>query len=132
MVTRERLHIHYVLVLVGDHRATRRMAFQLFWQYGLICHVFSKLSSLMLRILPFTVYHPLPRECNGCVSTLALSDFAGDILETDRQPLLILCEGTPEELDIRALESHYVICHPEQLTDVLDRFIQSTQGEQSL
>ncbi len=132
MTAREWLHTLYVPVLVGDSRAVRQTARCLFWCYGLVSHVFSQHHPVLLRLLPFTVCHHVPRSSANDISVIALSDFAGDVLEADRQPLLILCDDTHDCSEFCTLESQYLICRKEQLPKLFAGLIQSTQGEQSL
>lgn len=131
MTAREWLHTLYVPVLVGESKAARQTARRLFFCYGLISHLFGYRLSWLSRLAPFTLCHALPRPVDD-ILTIALSDFANDVIAADRQPLLILCQGAPDPSAFAALESQYLICHEEQLPDLFARLIQSTQGEQSL
>lgn len=132
MTAREWLRALYVPVLIGSGKAVRQTAGRLFWCYGLVSHVFCHRAPLFLRFSLFTVCHRLPRENSHDFFALALSDFADDVLAADRQPLLILCEDAPEWSALAPLESKYVVCREDHISDLFAHLIQSTQGEQSL
>lgn len=132
MTVREWLHALYVPVLMGDEKAVRRTARRLFFCYGLVSHVFCHRPSLLLRFPLFTVCHRLPRKEADDLLSLALSDFAGEVLSSDRQPLLVLCGNAALPPDVAPLESKYLVCREDGLSDLFARLIQTTQGEQPL
>lgn len=132
MTAREWLHTLYVPVLIGNAGAVRQTARRLFLCYGLVSHVFYHRVPLLLRLSLFRVCHRLPNDDTREFLTLALSDFADDVLAADRQPLLVLCGDTPELPKLALLESKYVVCREDRISDLFARLIQSTQGEQSL
>jgi hypothetical protein len=131
MMTRELIQSLYVPVLIGDRRTTARTARKLFWQYGLISHVFSLRPALLHRLTPWVICHPLPHGQTQLLSTLALSDFADEILNTDRQPLLFLCNAdtaTWSDDALAPLECRYLIlCANSPLP-----FTLSSEGDQTI
>ncbi len=131
MTAREWLHNLYVPVLVGEPRAVRQTARRLFFYYGLVSHLFAHHIPFLSRLAPFMSCHNLPRSTNDILS-FALSDFADEIILSDRQPLLILCQDAPEVPNFAAMECKYLICREEQLPELFANLIQFTQGEQSL
>ncbi len=110
----------FVPVIFSNKRDVIRTARRLFWQYGVTTHVFGERLPLFCRLTPWIVCHILPQGLSNEFCVMALYDFSVEILECDRQPLLIICGDTSfSEQHLALLESSYLICREHELASIL-------------
>ena len=106
----------FVPVILGGDREAIRAAKRLFWRYGMATHLFGDRLPLYCRLTPWIVCHALPQELSSEFFTMALYDFAVEMQECDRQPLLIICNDLPfSKEELALLESCYLICREDEL-----------------
>ncbi len=119
-------------VLIGCDRRVRRIGRRLFWQYGMLSHVFAEHFPLLCLLSPWMICHPLPRGASSSLYEMALTDFAAEQQELDRTPLLFLTQDkhTPTFSDEqkRTLESSYLLC-PDADETIFSRLIAYQGGD---
>jgi hypothetical protein len=117
-MTYEYLPSLYACVMLGDGRATRRLACRLFWTYHLTSHVLSPRKDILSRVTPWVIHHRLPEGATDEIATLALRHLAAELQGYDRQPILVLSprvEDMLSEESLARLESCYLLCREDDL-----------------
>jgi len=104
----------YAPVLIGCDRQVRRLGRRLFWQYGMLPHVFAEQFPPLCRLTPWMICHTLPRGASPALSEMALADFAAEQKALDRTPLLFFSQDKHgvvlSDEQKKTLEASYLLC----------------------
>ena len=68
----------FVPVLIGYDRKACRLGRRLFWQHGMLSHVFAEQFPPLCRLTPWMICHTLPRGASPALYEIALTDFAAE------------------------------------------------------
>ena len=121
-------------VLIGCDRQVRRLGRRLFWQYGMLSHVFAEHFPPLCRLTPWMICHTLPRGAAPALYEMALADFAAEQKALDRTPLLFYTQdkhgAVLSDEQKKTLEASYLLC-PDADETILSHLI-AYQGGDSL
>jgi hypothetical protein len=122
----------FVPVLIGYDRKACRLGRRLFWQHGMLSHVFAEQFPPLCRLTPWMICHTLPRGASPALYEIALTDFAAEQKEFDRTPLLFYAQDkqSPAFSDEqkKTLEASFVLC-PDADETTLSRLIAYQGGD---
>ncbi len=117
---RRAIRTSVVPVLLGLDGASYRIAFELFWRYGIISNIFAQKRTLASYFTPFISFYTLPLSQNGEFIIMSLEKFCTEVGEITF--LLIPCNDFYEkfvEKNRTRLESRFIIRRADEIGERL-------------